>query len=78
MAGSGTSDRQMKFPYTTTAQLRQFPYKYYFEKSWFFRYGFYAMFVSMPVFWMLQKMSNSEENKKIWYERRKKLFEGHH
>lgn len=78
MADSGPSDRRMRYPYTTTAQLRQFPYKYYFEKSWLFRYSFYAMFVAMPIFWTLQRLSNSEENKKMWDERRRKEYAGHH
>ncbi|KAI4495861.1 hypothetical protein M0802_008267 [Mischocyttarus mexicanus] len=69
--------RPMVFPYTMSAQIAQFPFKHYYKHSWLFRYWFIAIAVCSPLFWKLQKLSYSEENVKIWDEKRKKEFSGH-
>lgn len=76
--GDSVKPRPMKFPYTTAAQIMQFPFKHYWEKSWLFKYWLISTVICAPVFWKLQKMANTEENRKLWYEKRKKEFEGHH
>lgn len=52
-------DRRMKFPYTFTARLVQFPYKYYYNQknAWVFRYGLYAAILTLPVFYKIEKLS---------------------
>lgn len=47
--------RPMKFPYTLSAKIAQFPYKFYFKNNWVFRYYIFALAVSLPVF---MKISN--------------------
>jgi len=67
-----TTDRTMKYPYTLTAQIKQFPYKWMFKNQWIFRYWIYGCVVSLPVFWKISKMANSPENKKKWADSRAK------
>lgn len=47
---SDESTRPMKYPYTFTAKIVQFPYGYYFKYSWVYRYYLYGVIVSFPVF----------------------------
>lgn len=50
MADSGKPvGRPMKYPYTYTAKLAQFPYKYYFKHSWYFRYWTYSLALTFPL-----------------------------
>lgn len=39
----------MIYPYTLTARLIQFPYKYYFNNSWMHRYLFYSFVLCYPL-----------------------------
>uniref|UniRef100_A0A1E1WYR7 Putative secreted protein n=1 Tax=Amblyomma aureolatum TaxID=187763 RepID=A0A1E1WYR7_9ACAR len=45
--------RRMKYPYTLTAKIAQFPYKFHFKNFWFIRYylcgGFVVYFFFMVV-----------------------------
>jgi len=59
---SGQVDREMKYPYTLTAKLRQFPYKYHFNNLWMFRYYLYAVGVSTPLFLYFHRLANSPAN----------------
>ncbi|XP_046750734.1 uncharacterized protein LOC124413957 [Diprion similis] len=71
--------RPMKFPYTFTAQIAQFPYKFYWKYSWQFRFYAYAVVASLPIFYQIHKLSNSPENKAAYAEmRRKEAAEHHH
>ncbi|XP_014205971.1 uncharacterized protein LOC106637621 [Copidosoma floridanum] len=72
--------RPMRFPYTYTAKIAQFPYKFYFKHSWGFKYWVIASVLCLPVFYKLQKMSYSPENVKNWDEIHRKEFYGgdHH
>lgn len=71
-------DRRMKFPYTFTARLVQFPYKYYYNQknAWVFRYGLYAAILTLPVFYKIEKLSFNEENVKKWNEIHRREFSG--
>ncbi|XP_032664437.1 uncharacterized protein LOC116841042 [Odontomachus brunneus] len=75
-----TQFRPMKYPYTFVAKMAQFPYKYYWTHSWMYRYMFYSLFITLPVFYKIQKLSYSPENVKIWEKKWKESFEGtgHH
>lgn len=48
--------RPMKYPYTYTAKVAQFPYKFYFTHSWGFKYGVYAFILCAPIFYKIQKL----------------------
>ncbi|XP_045474858.1 uncharacterized protein LOC123680801 [Harmonia axyridis] len=66
------SERPMKFPYTTAAQLMQFPYAYHWKNQWTFRYYFYAIILSAPVFYKIGRLANNESNVQKWKEIKQK------
>lgn len=47
--------RRMKYPYTYTAQIAQFPYKHYWKHSWLARYWVYGIIASFPLFYKIHK-----------------------
>ncbi|XP_011630085.1 uncharacterized protein LOC105422424 [Pogonomyrmex barbatus] len=74
------SFRPMKYPYTLTAKLAQFPYKYYWNHSWMFKYTIIGALIAVPIFYKIQKLSYSPENVQKWDKTHKEMFEGtgHH
>ncbi|XP_072750018.1 uncharacterized protein Roh [Anoplolepis gracilipes] len=72
--------RPMKYPYTISAKLAQFPFRYYMQHSWLFKYTVLAIGISLPIFYKIQKLSYSEENVKKWDKTHREMFEGtgHH
>jgi len=50
------SFRPMKYPYTLTGKIAQFPYKYYFQHSWLFKYMIFGALATLPVFYQIQKL----------------------
>ncbi|XP_051166715.1 uncharacterized protein LOC127285000 [Leptopilina boulardi] len=72
------NSRQMKYPYTFTAKIMQFPYKYYYKHSWMFRYCAFATAIVAPIVYQFQKLSYAPANVKKWEERDRIMFEGHH
>lgn len=48
--------RPMKFPYTFSAKLAQFPYKFYIQKQWIWRYYLVGVLISAPVFYKIGKL----------------------
>lgn len=48
--------RPMKYPYTFTAKIAQFPWKFYISKSWVYRYYAIAVVVTFPVFVKIHKL----------------------
>lgn len=48
--------RPMKFPYTFSAKIAQFPLKFYIKNQWIWRYYFIALGVSLPVFYKIDRM----------------------
>ncbi|EZA54008.1 hypothetical protein DMN91_000991 [Ooceraea biroi] len=80
MFGGGGPYRPMKYPYTLTAKIAQFPFKYYWKHSWLFKYWLIGIVVVSPVFYKIQKLSYSPENVEKWKKLDKELFQGtgHH
>ncbi|XP_015120269.1 uncharacterized protein LOC107043332 [Diachasma alloeum] len=71
-----SKDRYMKFPYTTTAKVYFFPYKYHWKHAWFTRYWCYGILLTLPVMWKITKLVNNPENVEKWREIRRKEFYG--
>ncbi|XP_037500706.1 uncharacterized protein LOC119374612 [Rhipicephalus sanguineus] len=52
---TGAHSRRMKYPYTASAKIAQFPYKFHFQKFWLIRYFFcgglvlYMVFMVYPI-----------------------------
>ena len=42
-------DRRMKYPYTYTAKLLNFPYAYYYKHSWLVKYYVIAFGLTIPL-----------------------------
>ncbi|CAA9997598.1 unnamed protein product, partial [Nesidiocoris tenuis] len=42
--------RPMRYPYTLTAKLAQFPFKYHYNNVWLFKYWLFGIAVSLPLF----------------------------
>ncbi|KAH6925160.1 hypothetical protein HPB50_001401 [Hyalomma asiaticum] len=78
-AASGASSRRMKYPYTMTAKIAQFPYRFHFEKFWLIRYFlcggfvFYMVFIVYPI----HKAVNSPQNVAAHKELMRKQAEEH-
>lgn len=70
--------RPMKYPYTFSAKIAQFPLKHYIQKQWIWRYYFIAFGLCIPVFYKISKLANSPENKKKWAESQAKEAAEHH
>ncbi|CAH0550248.1 unnamed protein product [Brassicogethes aeneus] len=70
--------RPMKFPYTFSAKVAQFPYKFYFSNQWIWKYYAVAMLVTIPLFKSISNLSNSPENVAKWAEIRRKEAAEHH
>lgn len=49
--------RPMKFPYTHTAKIAHFPWKYYFNNVWLYKYFGIACILCFPVFDSIRKLS---------------------
>lgn len=47
--------RPMKYPYTYSAKIAQFPYKFYFQNSWLARYWVFGMVAVFPLFYKIHK-----------------------
>ncbi|XP_059612029.1 uncharacterized protein LOC132258650 [Phlebotomus argentipes] len=70
--------RPMKFPYTYSAKIAQFPYKFYFTKQWIWKYYAVAVVCSLPIFYKISRLANSPENKAKWAEMKRKELAEHH
>nr|XP_027237423.1 uncharacterized protein LOC113828617 [Penaeus vannamei] len=68
------SGRAMKYPYTLSAKIAQFPFSYYVKNQWVFKYYLLGVAVSIPVFSWFQKQACSPANKAKW---EAKAQEGH-
>ncbi|GAB6026075.1 hypothetical protein CHUAL_012278 [Chamberlinius hualienensis] len=56
MAGAS---RPMKYPYTFTSKIVQFPWKYYFTNNWPFRYFIYGSIITFPLILWIDRKVNS-------------------
>lgn len=64
------------FPVTLGAKLSQFPYRTYWHEAWVIRYLMYAVcFVTLPLYWQIDKSLTSPQNKALWREKRKHELE---
>lgn len=68
----------MKYPYTLSAKIAQFPYFYYMKNNNIWMYYPLGCLVAFYVFIKIHKMSNSEANVKSWAETQRKLAEKEH
>ncbi|KAI5706277.1 hypothetical protein M8J75_006562 [Diaphorina citri] len=73
-----SSGRPMEYPYTYSAKLARFPYKFYLTKQWIWKTMPFALLIVAPLYYKLSKLSNSPENVAKWKEIRRKELEGHH
>ncbi|PNF34909.1 hypothetical protein B7P43_G01417 [Cryptotermes secundus] len=78
MPESDPPARPMKYPYTFSAKIAQFPIKFYFQNQWIWRYYFISLVLCAPVFYSISKLANSPANKAKWAEIRKREAEEHH
>lgn len=53
--------RPMKYPYTYSAKIARFPYKFYFNNSWYFRYWCYSLVATFPLIVYLHKAGKWKE-----------------
>jgi len=72
------TDRTMKYPYTLGAQVRQFPYRFYWNNSWIFKYWCISTVLCTPIFFWIQSKARTPENIKKWKEIRAKEAAEHH
>ncbi|XP_022911812.1 uncharacterized protein [Onthophagus taurus] len=77
-ASSKPLGRPMKYPYTFSAKIAQFPWKFYFTKQWIWKYYAVAFVVCIPVFKKISNLANSPENVAKWAEIRKREAAEHH
>lgn len=70
------SGRPMKYPYTLSAKIAQFPFMRYYNhpRGWILKYWVAATVICMPFFYYVQKLSYSPENVKKWDEINRKQF----
>ncbi|CAH1990143.1 unnamed protein product [Acanthoscelides obtectus] len=54
--------RPMKFPYTFSAKIAQFPYRYYFKNQWIFHYYVYAVGLCIPIFMYISRLGEYYSN----------------
>ncbi|CAG9862629.1 unnamed protein product [Phyllotreta striolata] len=69
--------RPMKYPYTLTAKVAQFPLLHYIKHNWVWRYYIGGLILSAPVFWYITKITNSPENVARWAEIKRREKEEH-
>lgn len=48
--------RPMKFPYTFSAKIAQFPLKFHIKNQWVWRYYFIALGVCVPIFYKIDRL----------------------
>ncbi|XP_050302624.1 uncharacterized protein LOC126740584 isoform X2 [Anthonomus grandis grandis] len=65
----------MKYPYTFTAKIVQFPYMYYYKNNWMAHYLPFGFIACLPIIWYIHKKMNSKENKEKWKEIHRKEHE---
>uniref|UniRef100_T1JGE9 Uncharacterized protein n=1 Tax=Strigamia maritima TaxID=126957 RepID=T1JGE9_STRMM len=68
-------ERHMKFPVTHTAKIVQFPWKFYYNNVWLWRWYFYGTAAAFPIFLWIHKKANSPENVRAWAETQRKNAE---
>lgn len=65
----------MKFPYTFSAKLAQFPIFFYMKNNIIWMYYPLGMAVGLYLISKIHEMANSEENQRSWAETQRKIAE---
>ncbi|XP_074042198.1 uncharacterized protein [Leptinotarsa decemlineata] len=78
MADAPKVSRPMKFPYTFSAKLAQFPWKYHLKNQWLWKYYAISVVVCIPIFKSISNLANSPANVAKWAEIRRREAEEHH
>ncbi|XP_044011622.1 uncharacterized protein LOC122854747 [Aphidius gifuensis] len=73
-----SKERNMKFPYTLTAKMVNFPYKHYYKHAWLTRYWIAGLIVCVPIFYKITQAVNSPENVEKWRKIREAEYAGTH
>jgi hypothetical protein len=68
----------MKFLYTFSAKVAQFPFKYYVQNHWIWRYWMFGIALTVLFFYKIHKLANSLENVSKWAEKRRQKAAEHH
>lgn len=69
----------MKFPYTLSAKIAQYPVFFYMKNNWIWMYWPVGIFGSFFAFFKIHRLVNSASNKKSWAEtKRKNAAKEHH
>ncbi|GFY73067.1 hypothetical protein TNIN_408171 [Trichonephila inaurata madagascariensis] len=63
--------KHMKYPYTMTAKIVRFPYKWHWDNFWFPRFIVASMILTSPFFIYIHRKVNTPENKAFWAEKHK-------
>lgn len=70
--------KPMAYPVTLAAKFSQFPYRFVWHEAWVVRYFFYAQtFITLPLYYRIDKVLTGPANTKLWAEKRKKDLEDH-
>jgi hypothetical protein len=57
--------RPMKYPYTFSAKVAQFPLRHYLQNNWLWKYYFIAVVASIPLFYKITKLCKYQTFTKI-------------
>lgn len=68
----------MKFPYTFSAKMAQFPYFFYMKNNNIWMYYPLGFLVSLYVFKQIHDLANSEGNIRSWAETQRRAAEKEH
>ena len=64
--------KPMAYPYTFGAAMMQFPFRWHWANERVFRMVGYSLAITLPVFYLIQKATCSEGNRKTWADIRAK------
>ncbi|XP_064603866.1 uncharacterized protein LOC135469217 [Liolophura sinensis] len=67
----------MRYPYSLSAKLARFPYKWFWNNSRFVRFLGLSLVLTFPIFYKIHRGVNSPANKQQWAEIRKKRDHTH-
>lgn len=68
----------MKFPYTLSAKIAQFPIFHYMKNNMIWMYYPYGMVVAFYCFMKIHILANCEANQRSWAETQRKAAEKEH
>lgn len=68
----------MKYPYTFSAKIAQFPIFFYMRNNYIWMYYPWGILISVYFFGIIHNVVNSDENKRSWAESQRKAHEKEH